>query len=150
MEVTNRWIDIEGRGLGITDNYAALNASSGGFTFVLQDSQPDGADPNVGAGIETATDLGVVLQNFGADDRIYVDDIFNNSEKVNDPSLEVFAQGNGGVGSGLKWSLFVTGGNGDPQIWVELEAGVTSTDSVLDSVNKALGLAADQSIVIVA
>jgi hypothetical protein len=61
----------------------------------------------------------------------------------------VFSQGNGSAGVGaLKWSL--VGGNGDPQLYVEL-AGGSALDSTLAEVNKALGLvASNQSAVIVA
>jgi len=141
----NKWVDIEGNGVGSTNTEGAtsafaFDAAAANFTFVFKDNLADGGNAEGGsAGIETLTDFAVVLKNFGAGDRVYVDDAFNDPTKLDIPSAELFTQGIGSAGAGaLKWGL--SGGGGDPQLYIELAASVVSADSTLAEVNKALNL----------
>lgn len=153
LVATNKWVDIEGNGVGATNVNGALSAvafdaAGGDYTFVLKDVATAGASVSYGiSGIETATDFAVVLKNMGAVDRVYVDDAFNDASKLNDAKADAFSQGNGSAGVGaLKWGL--VGGSGDPQLYIELADGVTATNSSLVAVNTALGLSGNSSLVI--
>jgi hypothetical protein len=161
-----QWVDIEGLGSGTPSgnvnslaadvragNVFELDASTSDYVFVFSDQNPDGGDESVGAGIATNTDLAVFIDEFGADDVIYVDDAFNDADNINILEYEVFANGKGGEGTELYLGL--SGGDGDPRLYVGLEGDTESTDedgnadSTLDAVHDALGLD-DSSIVITA
>ena len=161
-----QWVDIEGLGSGTPSgnvnslaadveagNVFELDASTSDYVFVFSDQNPNGGDESVGAGIATNTDLAVFIDEFGADDVIYVDDAFNDADNINILEYEVFANGKGGEGTELYLGL--SGGDGDPRLYVGLEGDTESTDedgnadSTLDAVHDALGLD-DSSIVITA
>ena len=153
LVAANKWVDIEGQGIGSTAEVSSspsvvvMDAANGNYSFVIKDSSSAGGDPNVGAGIEASTDFAVLLKNFGSSDRVYIDDAFNDASKLNDPTLEVFSQGNGSAGVGaLTWRPYY--GGGDPALFIELENGVIAPSSALSSVNSALGLATGESIII--
>ena len=162
-----QWVDIEGLGIGTTSGNVAslsddisagnvfrIDASSADYVFVFSDQNPNGGDETVGAGLETNTDFSVFLDEFGAGDKIYVDDAFNDADNLNVLAFEVFASGNGSDNAELYLGL--TGGDGDPRLYVGLEDDLASTDadgnadSSLDGVNNTLGLDLDDSAVITA
>ena len=162
-----QWVDIEGLGIGTTSGNVAslsddisagnvfrIDASSADYVFVFSDQNPTGGDETVGAGLETNTDFSVFLDEFGAGDKIYVDDAFNDADNLNVLAFEVFASGNGSDNAELYLGL--TGGDGDPRLYVGLEDDLASTDadgnadSSLDGVNNTLGLDLDDSAVITA
>ena len=162
-----QWVDIEGLGIGTTSGNVAslsddistgkvfrIDASSADYVFVFSDQNPTGGDENVGAGLETNTDFSVFLDEFGAGDKIYVDDAFNDADNLNVLAFEVFASGNGSDNAELYLGL--TGGDGDPRLYVGFEGVSASTDadgnadSSLDGVNNTLGLDLDDSAVITA
>ena len=159
------WVGIDnlGTGLSTTGNVSKdvesnsiyeLDASTDSYVFVIKDHLEDGANSETGnAGIKVDNDLAVLLSNFGADDQVYIDDAFNNN--VNDPSLEFFTSGRGDENNELFIGLDqLASVGGDPRLYIELADGVTSTDefgvadSKLASVNQALDLEDDNSIVI--
>jgi hypothetical protein len=161
-----QWVDLEGLGSGIPSgnvnslaadveagNVFGLDASTSDYVFVFSDQNPNGGNEKVGAGVTTNTDFAVFLNHFGADDLIYIDDAFNDPENLNIVAYEFFTNGKGGDGTELYQGL--TGGNGDPRLYVGLEGDTESTDedgnadNTLDAVNDALGLD-DSSIVIAA
>ena len=94
------------------------------------------------------------MDNFGADDQIYIDDAFNDIDKQNILDFEIFASGDGSSGAELFVGL--VGNTGDPRLYVGFEDDLSSTDdngnanSTLDSVNNTLGLDLDDSAVITA
>jgi hypothetical protein len=162
-----QWVDIEGLGVGTTSGNVAslaadiasgnvfkIDASSADYVFVFSDQNPAGGDSQVGAGLETNTDFSVFLDEFGAGDQVYVDDAFNDADNLNVLSYEVFASGNGSEGAELYLGL--SGGDGDPRLYVGLEGDTESTDesgnadNSLEGVNGALGLDDDSSVVITA
>jgi|GEM_PF-2216513 len=162
-----QWVDIEGLGVGTTsgnvaslaadvasENVFKIDASSADYVFVFSDQNPAGGDSQVGAGLETNTDFSVFLDEFGAGDQVYVDDAFNDADNLNVLSYEVFASGNGSEGAELYLGL--SGGDGDPRLYVGLEGDTESTDesgnadNSLEGVNGALGLDDDSSVVITA
>ena len=162
-----QWVDIEGLGIGTTSGNVAslsddisagnvfrIDASSADYVFVFSDQNPTGGDETVGAGLETNTDFSVFLDEFGAGDKIYVDDAFNDADNLNVLAFEVFASGNGSDNAELYLGL--TGGDGDPRLYVGFEDDLASTDadgnadSSLDGVNNTLGLDLDDSAVITA
>jgi azurin len=139
----NKWLDIEGQGNGSSNGggtaaeaaYVDISAASS-FTFVIKDNSAAAG----WAGLITATDFSVLLKNFKATDRVYIDDPFNNVNFLNDVGNgDWFAQGNGSAGGGeFKQGLNSPGG--DPSLFVQLANSVTSTDSLLVNLNTALGL----------
>jgi hypothetical protein len=162
-----QWVDIEVLGIGTTSGNVAslsddistgkvfrIDASSADYVFVFSDQNSTGGDENVGAGLETNTDFSVFLDEFGAGDKIYVDDAFNDADNLNVLAFEVFASGNGSDNAELYLGL--TGGDGDPRLYVGFEGVSASTDadgnadSSLDGVNNTLGLDLDDSAVITA
>ena len=133
------WIDIEGLGRGTTsgninsldedvvaENVFKIDATSGSYVFVFSDQNPDGGDVNVGAGLATNSDFSVFIDEFGADDQLYVDDAFNNSSNLNVLAYELFASGNGSDGAELYLGL--SGGEGDPRLYIGLEGDIESND----------------------
>ena len=104
----NRWVAMDG--LGVSDlgfsnqTYSvALDLSGGNYTLVMRDSSALGTDLDAGVtGITPSTangaagDLSVVLQNFGVDDRVYVDDQFHLAAQGNDlAAVSTNGDGNG-------------------------------------------------------
>jgi hypothetical protein len=89
------------------------------------------------SGIETTTDFSVLIENFGPGDRIYVDDPFNNLSKVNNNGL-AFGLGNGSTANPSFWGL--SGGNGNPEIFLDLEANLVASGASLAKLNLALNL----------
>jgi hypothetical protein len=167
LEASSEWVDIEGLGVGTTSGTVAsladdvqagnvfrIDASTADYVFVFSDQNPNGGDENVGAGLETNTDFSVFLDEFGAGDKIYVDDAFNDADNLNVLAFEIFASGNGSESAELYLGL--TGGDGDPRLYVGLEGDLESTDedgnadSSLEGVNNTLGLDIDDSAVITA
>lgn len=167
LEQSAQWIDIEGLGSGTnasqiealqTDiangNVVAIDASLAQYVFVFSDQNPLGGAQETGAGITTATDFAVLLDEFGADDVVYIDDSFNDSNALNDVALEFFAQGNGTEGA----ELFVGMTSivaGDPRLYIELEGDLVADDDTetfadpsLENVNATLGLELDAPCVI--
>jgi hypothetical protein len=162
-----RWVDIEGRGVGLggkdpTNNKSppasnpgatvwldagkrAAGDSEDNYVFVFRDASPDGFSTQT-SGVATTTDFNVLLQNFGAGDRIYIDDQYNNAAAINKPDKFAFLQGNGSPITDsnpypLFWGLVMggTGTDGDPQLYVSL-AGVVTQGQGLAAMNTALGL----------
>ncbi len=141
MVAGNRWLDIEGYGLGAnattaTDGAARVTIdSTKNFTFVFADVEPAGTS----SGLYTATDFNVSLDGFKATDRVYIDDRGNNVAQQNDLGAgDWFGNGNGAVGTELKMGLSTSGGN--PSLFVQLANGVTSSSSILHDVDQSLGL----------
>ena len=137
------WVSIEGLGIGsaTTTNSAtdaavfALDASLSSYVFTFSDKD----ETNL---VKTATDFAVFIDEFGADDNIYIDDAFN--DVINDLSAAgIFAFGNGDEGSELFAGLVTA--DGDPRLIVGLEGDTVSEDNGIadpsvDGVNDALGL----------
>jgi len=151
----NRWVDIEGRGLGLgstqTTGYSSavtldantlVGGTPGNFTFVFKDVLDSGGAIGF-AGISVATDFNVRIQNFGSGDRIYVDDAFNDPAKINQVAEEVFYSGDGSASAtgALYWGLTVGSGvSGDPKLYVELAGNITAQNASLAAVNQILSL----------
>lgn len=155
---SSQWVDIEGLGYGtnagplaqLSADIAAnrvveLNAGSGEYVFVFADKSSEGGTEIDNAGILVDTDFAVLLSEFGADDLIYIDDAFNDSEAINNLTAEFFMQGNGSEGAELFVGLTAESG-GDPRLYVDLEGDLTANDetdtfadSSLDNVNNTLG-----------
>jgi hypothetical protein len=163
-----RWVDIEGRGVGLggkdpTNNKSppasnpgatvwldagkrAAGDSDDNYVFVFRDASPDGFSTQT-SGVATTTDFNVLLQNFGAGDRIYIDDQYNNAAAINKPDKFAFLRGNGSAITDLNpnplfWGLVIGGTGtegGDPQLYVSL-AGVVTQGLGLAAMNTALGL----------
>lgn len=149
------WVSIEGLGLGsaTTTNSAtdpqvfALDASTSAYVFTFSDQDASNL-------VKTATDFAVFIDEFGADDNIYIDDAFN--DVANDLGASgIFAFGNGDEGSELFAGLVSTSQGADPRLIVGLEGDIVSedngnADSSVDGVSSALGLDDGNSAVITA
>ena len=143
LEAGQEWVSIEGLGIGsaTTTNSAtdgavfALDASTSSYVFTFSDKD----ETNL---VKTATDFAVFIDEFGADDNIYIDDAFN--DVINDLSAAgVFAFGNGDEGSELFAGLVTA--DGDPRLIVGLEGDTVSEDNGIadpsvEGVSDALGL----------
>ncbi len=161
---TSTWIDLEGLGTGgeslNTDlldqditlgNTISLNASNQSVVFVFSDQNPDGGDIAKDSGIYSKTDFSVLLSGVSNDDRIYIDDPFNNVNEVNIVEYDFFNSGSGAVGNELFVGL--NGGDGDPRVYVNFAQQLSSvnTDGVaissLVAIDNLLGFELDESLV---
>jgi len=154
---SGKWIDIESRGANSDDfaNAQKLDASTGTYTFVFRDAEPLGSG-NAQTGVKSTTDFNIGLQNFGPDDRLYIDDQFNDPSQVN--SVDAFQQGSGTVGEGRLFVPFTQGGvssQGTPELYIELAGGRASVESgiadpTIVGINNALDLPANISFLLIA
>lgn len=158
LVASSQWVSLEGLGNGMVSGSVAtlaadiqsghvftLDASGGEFVFVLSDVSERGGDPNRDGGIQLLSDFSALITGFGADDRIYVDDPFNDTANQNVVEYDFFTYGNGAQGTELFAGFETVVGDG--RLYVQLADEVTATSPAVGDVNHALGVTPDTSIV---
>ena len=113
------WLDLTEVGNGFQPSAQTTDASSGAIVYVLQDADSKSASAT-DDGITVNGDAFVRIQNFGLDDLLYIDNIFNASQ--NDMAISTFGSGNGSSSQPFNWT----------QVTTNADASIAIVDIVLD------------------
>jgi hypothetical protein len=98
---SSSWLDLTDVGNGFQSTAQTTDASSGAIVYVLQDADSKSASA-LDDGIKVNGDANVSIQNFGLDDLLYIDNIFNSSQ--NDMTISTFGSGNGSSSQPFNWT----------------------------------------------
>ena len=127
LVASNKWVNVDGLGRSEEDASVSLDLSGGDYTVVFHDSSSAATNvANSTTGIAPTTDLAVLLKNFDAADRIYVDDQFHNAANLNQPT-QLGGEGSGTAANPLHIALNQPANGGtDPYIDIVFASGATT------------------------